>query len=474
MGDAARSSRLERTALLVVMVSCFLTPFTSSSINLAIPSMGTELDTNATMMSWVVTAHMLGSATFLLPFGRLADITGRKRIFVAGTALFALASLLCALARSAESLVAFRVFQGIAASMTFGTANAMLISIYPPERRGKVLGLTTAATYIGLSVGPVLGGLMNQRLGWRSIFYLGVVLAALIVIGTLAFLRGEWTGAKGERFDLGGSILYSMGIALLFYSLSSISSDVSSRYRLVIGFLLMVAFVRYETRLEHPLIHVELFSKNIAFAFSNLAAMINYSATAALSFVLSLHLQLVSKLSSERAGLILLVQPAIMAALSPVTGALSDRIEPRVLASTGMGLTTVGLFFFVFLGKDTPLWLIAANLALIGLGFSLFSSPNTNAVMRAVEKRYYGIASSSLATMRNAGQTVSMAIVTLLMAMYLGDVNLADAPADSLVKTSRVAFLVFGVICAGGIFASMARGNINTEKDRSTGSDSSH
>jgi len=460
----------ERAALIAVMATSFMVPFIASAINLALPSLGAEFHCSALLLSWVVTSYILASAAFLLPFGRLADIIGRRKVFIAGVSLFSLFSLLCGLSGSVYFLIVCRSLQGIASAMVFGTAMAILSSVYPPHRRGKVLGFSVASTYTGLSLGPVLGGWMNHNMGWRSIFYLIAVLSLMVPIYAKARLKGEWAGAEGEKFDLAGSFLYVLGLVAFLYGMSSIASSVWSRYITILGLALIILFVRYELGQIHPLIEMRLFVQNIGFALSNLAAMINYSATFALTFLMSLFLQLILGYSSQAAGMVLLSQPLVMALFSPLAGTLSDRMEPRLVATTGMALSAFGLLGFVLLSANTPVGLIVANLALIGLGFALFSSPNTNAVMATVPPRLYGIASSTLGTMRLVGQALSMALVTLLMAIYIGNAKLSDIHPDVLMKSIHTAFILFALLCFMGVFASMARGKIN-ENRKQTGQD---
>ena len=453
---------LKRYTLIVAATASFLTPFMGSSTNLALPAIGRQFGANAYMLSWVATSYILASAAFLLPFGRLADIVGRKKIFLAGIISFGLSSLVCGMAWSIETLIAFRVLQGIGSAMIFGTGMAILTSVFPPQERGKVLGINVATVYIGLALGPVLGGVMNRHLGWQSIFYLSALLAAFVMALTLARLKGEWAGARGEKFDYVGAVLYVTGLVSLMYGFSSVQSSVWGKYILLLGLLVLLIFSRYETSWQQPLMNLRLFSRNITFAFSNLAALINYSATFAVGFLLSLHLQVVLGYDSQTAGLILLSQPVIMAAISPFAGRLSDRVEPRVVASWGMTLTTLGLLVFCFISRSTPIWLLVINQALLGSGFALFSSPNSNAVMGSVEKKFYGVASSTLGTMRLVGQAFSMAIVTLIMALYVGRAELTAANAGQFLNSARISFVIFTVICFGGIFASLARGNVRS------------
>ncbi|MDO7786904.1 MFS transporter [Desulforamulus aquiferis] len=442
------------------MMASFLTPFMGSAINLAIPSIGETFDTGTFMLSWIVSSYILASAAFLVPFGRLADIIGRKKVFISGIAIFAFSSGLCGLMGSVELMIFFRLLQGVGSAMIFGTGMAILTSVYPPQERGKVLGINVATVYVGLSLGPVLGGTLNHQFGWRSIFFLSAIIALVVLVMAVSKLKGEWAGAKGEKFDLVGSALYSVGLIAFLYGVSSITNVEWARYILVFGLIIFVMFIRYEMKIKEPILNLALFSKNVTFAFSNLAALINYSATFAVGFLLSVYLQVIKGYDSQMAGLILLSQPILMALLSPFAGKLSDHVEPRKVASWGMILTTVGLFFLCFINGHTDLWIIIINLSLLGVGFALFSSPNSNAVMASVEKRYYGVASSTLGTMRLTGQAVSMAIVTMILALYAGHVDLSPAYADLILRGTRISFIVFTIICFGGIFASLARGNV--------------
>lgn len=460
-----QNASLRKHTLISAIMASFLTPFMGSAVNLAIPNIGLEFNAGATLLSWTVSSYLLITAALLLPFGRLADMVGRKKVFVTGLAIFTLGSLLCALAWSIETLIIFRLVQGVGGSMIFGTSMAILTSVFPPQERGKVLGYNLAAVYTGLSLGPVLGGVLNHQLGWRSIYYFIVLLGAAAFVITSTKLKGEWLGAEGERFDTAGTVLYIVGLVAVLYGFSTIATSIWARYILVLGMIVMVLFVRHESRERNPILNMKLF-KNIGFAFSNLAALINYSATFAVGFLLSLHLQVVMGINSQSAGLILLAQPVIMAVLSPFTGRLSDRVEPRVVASWGMGLTTLGLFVLVFISRSTPVWLIILNLALLGTGFALFSSPNSNAVMGSVEKRFYGVASSTLGTMRLIGQAVSMAVATLFIDLYVGTAGLSPAYADQIVASVKVSFMVFAVTCLFGIYASLARGKIDTGAER--------
>ena len=448
-----------RSALLVSTVSSFLTPFMGSSVLIALPTIGREFGVDAIVLGWVATSFILAAAVFLLPFGRLADIRGRKRVFVWGVALFTVASLLCGLAPSVRLLIAFRALQGIGSTMMFGTGTAILTSVYPVGERGWVLGVNVAAVYLGLSLGPPLGGQLTWHLGWRSIF-LACVPAGLVVLGLIRWrLQGEWAGACGERFDGGGACLSGLGIVLLVSGLST-ASGARSVGLVLLAALAFAAFVRWEYRTPSPMLDMRLFRRNPVFVFSNLAALIHYSATFGVSFLLSLYLQDLRGLGPQAAGLVLLCQPALMATCSPFAGRLSDRAEPRTVASVGMAMTAAALAIFAFLGPETSMALIALNLALLGVGFSLFSSPNTNAVMGSVHRRAYGVASATLGTMRLTGNLLSMATSTLVLAIFLGRQQVTPALHAGFLQGVRAAFAIFAVLCVLGVFASLARGKV--------------
>jgi EmrB/QacA subfamily drug resistance transporter len=401
----------------------------------------------------------LSSATLLVPFGRIADIYGRKKIFTCGIVILTLSSLLSGMAKSATMLISCRVFQGFGGAMLAGTAVALLTTVFPPNERGKVLGINVAATYLGLSLGPVLGGILTQRLGWRSIFFLGAILGLAVIGVVLWKLKGEWAGAKGEKFDFAGSVIYSLGLAALVYGFTLLPA--MSGVGLIIGGIIgLSAFTRWEMRTRSPVLDISLFKNSKTFTFSNVAALINYSATFAITFLISLYLQYVKGFNPESAGLILVAMPAMQAIFSPLAGRLSDRIEPRLIASAGMALTTIGLIIFIFLSAETPLGLIIGNLLLIGFGFALFSSPNTNAVMSSAPKTAYGVASATLATMRQVGMVLSMGIAMLMFALYIGRVQITPEYYPLFQQSMKTAFIIFAALCFGGIFASLARGKV--------------
>jgi EmrB/QacA subfamily drug resistance transporter len=448
-----------RAALLVTTVGAFITPFMGSSIAIGLPSIGDELQMDAILLGWVSTTYLLAAVMFLVPIGRIADIYGRKKIFTYGMLTYTIASALSATSTSAAMLISFRILQGIGGAMIFSTAVAILTSVFPPQDRGRVLGINVAAVYIGLSLGPFAGGLLTQYLGWRAIFWANVPLGLMVIALIFWKLKGEWAEARGEKFDVAGSIMYSLMLLAIMYGFTMLP-DIIGVVLILAGAAGFVAFIRWEMKVKSPVLDIGLFKNNTVFALSNVAALINYSATFAVGFLLSLYLQYVKGLSPQNAGLVLVAAPVVQAIFSPFAGRLSDKIEPRIVASAGMGLTVIGLIFFIFLGKATSLWFIIAGLMILGLGFALFSSPNTNAVMSSVDRKSYGVASATLSTMRQIGMTFSMGMVMLIFGIYIGRVQITPEYHAAFISSVNVVFIISAVLCFGGIFASLARGKL--------------
>lgn len=454
---------LRRAVITVVVITAFITTFTGSALNLSIPDIGSQFGASAGRMGWLVSGYTLSVAAFSVPFGRLADITSRRNVLIAGIALFVACCIAALLSGSMAMLLISRVMQGVGAAMIFSTNTAVLISAFPGEQRGRALGYSLASTYVGLSAGPVIGGALNHNFGWRSIFVfigiLGVVALAAALMKLPAEKRTEphAPGAGRRSFDAAGNVIYMISIFLLMYGLSEAGNGAVYIAVAAAGAAVGIIFVSHEMKSADPVVDIRLFRENKGYAFSNLSAMLNYGATFAISYLISIYLQVVMGYSSQTAGLIMIFQPLIMALLSPVAGRLSDRFSPFRMSSLGMALCAAGTFMFIFTGLQTHLVFIIAALVVTGLGFAMFSSPNTNAVMSCVEKEDYGVASSILATMRSIGHTFSMVIVTITVTVLASDMALADVPADVLIKVIRVSFIVFTAICIAGVFISLKR-----------------
>lgn len=453
------SSTEKGIVLLIAVLAGFLTPFDGAAVNIALPSIASEFHMDVISLTWVSTAYLLAAALFLVPFGKIADIYGRKKVFLYGIGIFAAASLAMTMVPSTNLMIAIRIIQGLGSGMIFGTTVAILSSVFPPGERGKALGIYITSVYFGLSLGPFLGGVLTQYIGWRSIFFVNVPIGIACILLVSWKLKGDWAECRGERFDLAGSVIYGIAIVAVMYGLS-VATEGAGFTLLAVGIVAGIIFVLYERKVAFPVLDMKLFTGNRVFAFSNLAALINYSATFAVTFLLSLDLQYTKGFTPEHAGLILIVQPAMQAIVSPLAGKLSDRMEPGRVASAGMALTAAGLFLLVFLTETTSLWYLIICLIVLGAGFGLFSSPNTNAIMSAVEKRNYGVASGMVGTMRLLGQMLSMGVAMLLFAVIIGPVEITPAYYPQFMASLHVGFILFAVLCTVGIFFSLVRGNM--------------
>ncbi len=453
------STDIRRCALVIATLTSFLPPFMASSINIALPAIGEEFSMDAILLGWIATSYLLSAAVFMVPFGKLADIYGMKKVFFLGLFIFTGSSLVAFFAPSSMILIASRVLQGFGSAMIFGTGTAILVSVFPLQERGKILGINAASVYLGLSLGPFLGGLLTEYFGWRSLFLVNVPLGLIPLALGLWKLKGEWAGAREDRFDLAGSVIYSLMLVAVMFGFSLLPAWQGAAL-VLLGTMTFLLLIRWESRVASPVLDVRLFKKNRVYAYSNLAALISYSATFAITFLLSLYLQYIKGLAPDQAGLIMLAQPAMMAIFSPFTGKLSDRIEPRLVATAGMALTFVAVLAFVSLNGETSLFFIVACLITLGLGLALFTSPNTNAIMSSVEPRHYGVGSATLGTMRLVGQVSSMSFVMMIFSLYLGKVEITPQYYPQFLSSVKVAFAVFSVLCILGIFASLARGKL--------------
>jgi len=457
------TKELKRSVLLIAAFSAYITPFMGAAVNLALPSIGEELNASAKQLNWVVTIYLLATAVFMLPFGRLGDILGRKKIFIWGLILFTLTTICIVFTGNIYSFLAFRAGQGISSAMIFGTSMAIITSVFPPGERGRAIGINITAVYTGLFTGPFLGGLLTEYFGWRSIFIFLIPLSAVAAYLAYRKIKTEWSEAKGEKLDIPGTVLLGGGLVLTILGFSRIPGT-AGILLIAAGLIMIISFLLYERKAVYPLLDIKLLLSNKVFSFSNLAAMIHYAATSAIVFFMSLYLQYLKGLDARTAGLIIMAQPVMMTLFSIPAGKLSDKINPGHIASAGIGMTALGLFALTFLEQSSSLAYIIAVLAFNGLGYALFSTPNSNAIMSSVQKKHLGVASGMLGTMRMIGQTMSLGIAMMLIALNLGDETINPENYDRLLKTIQTGLVIFALICIPGIFASLARNKKLNEK----------
>jgi EmrB/QacA subfamily drug resistance transporter len=454
---------LKRSVTVVAAFAAFLTPFMGAAVNLALPTIGKEFNINAINLNWVVSSYILSTAIFLLPFGRLADIAGRKKIFFYGILIFTISSFLFIFVRSFSLLIILRVVQGIGSAMVFGTSLAIITSVFPPGERGRAMGINVTAVYIGLSGGPFLGGMLTRFLGWRSIFLALVPLGIMSLLLIAWKMKGEWAESRGEKFDWKGSFVYGLSLMMLMFGFSKLP-DFPGIIMVASGIAVFIIFLLFERKTDNPVLHFSIITGNRVFAFSSLAAFIHYSATSAIGFFMSLYLQYLKGIDPDKAGLVMISQPVTMALFSSLAGRLSDRYNPGVIASAGMALTALAIILMCFINAFTPVSIIVLLLVTIGLGFAFFSSPNTNAIMSSVEKKNLGLASGIVGTMRMTGQMMSMGISMLLFALFLGKEVINPSNYREFLLSMKTGLVISALLCIVGVFASLARTPVNNKK----------
>ncbi|HBG58662.1 MFS transporter [Proteiniphilum sp. UBA1028] len=456
--------REDLSVLLVVAITSFMGTFLISAVNIALPTIERDFSLSAIELSWIITSFILGTALFMLPAGTWGDRNDNRRLFQWGLLLFTLSSLLCYFAPDGYWLIAGRFVQGAGAAFTGTTGQAILVATFPATRRGQVLGISVSSVYAGLALGPLAGGILTIHTGWRSLFLIATIFGLFTTLISLRYMRkNEEKARPAGKGDHIGTILFMAGLSALVYGSSRIPS--LPGWAMMGGALLMLLlFLRVERNALHPLLDIRLFTHNRLFTYSSLSALINYTATFAIVFFLSLYLQKIQGLSPRDAGAVIVAQPLMMALFSPVVGRLSDKIQPRYFATLGMAMCSSGLAMLAFLSPGTSIGWIVAILIWVGIGFALFSSPNMNTIMSSVKRPQYGQASGIAASMRVFGQIISMSIITFLFSINFGSSSVEAAPDPVFMHVMQWGFLIFALIGLPGIYFSFNRGNVKQRK----------
>ena len=455
---ADTSSKSYRNRILfTACISSSLVPFMGSSLNLALPQIARDFSMNGIEQSWVLTAYLISTAILQVPFGRLADIWGKRNIFITGLCIFAVTTILSGFAYSGSTLIFLRALQGIGSAMIFCTNTAIVTSVFPSKERGMAMGINVTAVYISIAAGPSIGGIITQNFGWEYVFFITAVISLIALTSAFILMKEKWAESKGEPFDIKGSIIYGLAIMSLIYGLT-ILPGIAGFALITLSGLLLWLFVRHESKEAFPVFNISLITRNRTFRMSSAAALINYAATFPIGFLVSLYLQEIKGLNAQSAGMILIVQPIIQSALSPFAGKLSDKIQPRYIASSGMAIITITLLAIAcFITPDSSLILLMVMLGMLGIGFAAFSSPNTNAIMSSVEKKDYSMASATNGTVRLVGQAFSMGITTMIISLVIGNQAITPEVSAGLMSVIHIAFIIFAVLCAFGVYTSIVR-----------------
>lgn len=438
----------------MVMLNSVGTAMMLTGVNVALPSIARELELDAVVLTWIPMSYLMAVTACVLSFGRLADMYGRKKIYLVGTLGVIVTSIFTALSDSATGLILGRLCQGVSAAMLYATNVAVISSVVPPEKRGAVIGYTVSAIYLGLALGPLLAGWLVEYVSWRWTFVLHVPLALVVLYIGVFRIDRDWTADDSGGFDKVGAFVYGVAITALMLGVSSFSSYVDAAL-IFLGLSGLIFFFKYELRHPHPVFDVSLLYTNTLFAMACLASLIMYTTTFGNVVLVSLYLQYIKNISPATVGLILIFQPVVMTIVAPIAGRLSDKFSPRLLALVGMSITGASHAILASININSSVYLVVFCLILNGVGFGLFSSPNANAMMGAIGTKNYGRAGSAIAVMRVVGQMSSMAIVALVFGLLIGPRALDAAVFPQLNTAIQICFMVGACLCCLFIITSI-------------------
>lgn len=458
MPQTVTSSAHRWLVFAVTAVGTFMATLDSSIVNVAMPTLASVMSASVDLAQWVVTAYLLAITSLLLPFGRLGDMLGRRRIYALGFFVFTIGSILCGIANEIYMLIAARVVQAIGASMLMANGPAIITLTFPAEGRGRALGINGTVVALGSMTGPALGGLLVGAFGWESVFFVNIPVGLAGAAFAWRLLKDEPARQK-ELFDVYGAGIFALAMTslLLVVSLGHVRGWFS--FEIMAGFLVSIIafwiFIRHERKTEFPMLDLSLFDRWL-FLAGSLSGMLSFMAGFSNVFLLPFFLDGVLGLSPRQIGLLLTPFPLLMALTAPISGRLSERMNPAVLTTAGLLITTLGLWLQAGLTEQSSLLRIAAGQAVLGFGNGIFQSPNNNSVMSSVPRSKVGIAGGVNALVRNLGMVLGVGIaVTVFESIRLG----LSFPNDreALIAGYRAALLVGSGFSLMGIAFSVSR-----------------
>lgn len=438
--------------LIVAGLATFFSAFITTSITVALPTIATQFQINAIVQTWIATIFLLSVAICSAPFGKISGKLGLKKFLILGVSIIIISCLGAAVSTSAEILLLFRAIQGIGSAMISVSTIALISQSMPFEERGKAIGINISCVYIGLTLGPVVGGIVTQNVGWQGMFLIVIPLLIIDLIICHLKIDQEWKMGEKDPFDYVGTVLYGIGILLAIYGFTTINT-LTGIILTIFGLVILGIFARYELKQKTPVFEVRLF-KNTKFSSATLAALISYLATFVVTYIITYHLQYIKGMDPQTSGIILIVTSGLMALIAPFSGKLSDKINPQKLATIGMIFVALSLAILSFLNADTPLYVVIIAMILEGIGLGLFTSPNTNSIMSSVPRKFTSIASATVATARVIGQTLSLGILTILFAIIMGSVQILPHTYHNLILSSQIAFMISTILCIIAILLS--------------------
>ena len=455
-GNHCDSAHL-KTIIGALWAGNLFSPLLAASVIATLPAMGRDLQATAVQLSLVLSIYALSQVVFNILGGRFGDLWGRRRILLTGIGLLCLLSVGMGFAPNIEFFLGMRFFQGMAAAMISSCVTAIAISMSPVPKRGQIMGTLASAVYLGLTLGPLIGGGVATLFGWRWQFF-GIVLPGVLVLALLRhFIKQEWREARGETFDLPGACLLLLGLGLITLGASGPGINRILLWLLPFGVLVMAAFFRRQWRIQYPILDIRMFAQAKGMGAGLVAMFINYGSTMGLIFFFSLYLQQVRGLTPFHAGLFMVLQSVVQMIFSPVGGRLGDKLGAELISATGMVICGVAIFGLTFLGLETPLILLIGCQILLGVGIGFFSPSNMVSTLRNVQARHLAVASGLMGSMRTMGALFSQVLTSIIVGHYLGSSAVGPDNMDSFLKAMHIAMLCFSAINLCGVFVGLGR-----------------
>lgn len=447
----------KRIVLLACCLSGFVTPLITTMMNLSLVSIGEEFSVGSHELGYINSAFLLSSVAFMVPLSKLADIAGKKRMYTAGLVVILIACILACFSPSFWWVVGCRVLMGAGAAASTGMSITLITDVFGPEHRGGAIGAQTMCVYVGLAIGPPIGGALNDILGWHLIFVV-VMPLAIAAIALMSTFKHEFRPCEGQDFDNKGAILYAIGMFLTFFGVINMP-EAWAFVSLAAGIVFIAGFAMWQLRIPNYLMNMRLFKTRI-FTGSCIAAFLNYAASYSVSYFLALYLQSIGALSAMEAGGLMLIQAAVQSLLTVCFGKISDNIsDKRILPTAGMCVTAVGVSMFLLYGMEMNMPLVVATMVVVGAGIGMFSSPNTSVIMGSVRREETSEASATVSVMRQTGMTTSMGVAMAIITLVMGGADrLVEANYQAFLDAMHYSFAVCVAMCLIGVLASLLRG----------------
>jgi EmrB/QacA subfamily drug resistance transporter len=447
--------------LAAVAFGLFMIMLDNTVVNVALPSMARDLGVGLSELEWIVTGYALTFASLMLTGGKLADLLGRRLVFVAGLVIFTGSSLACGLAESGDFLIGARVVQGVGAALMNPATLSIIAATFPPHQRGMAIGIWAGVSALALAIGPLVGGLLTQHLDWSWIFFVNIPVGILAIVASFVLIPESKDESAEQRLDLPGLLTSGIGLFALTYGLIEANAYGWTSGRIVGAFVvatvMLIAFVLLETHQRLPMLDLSLF-RNGTFAGANLAVLLVALAMFGVFFFVSLYMQGILGYSAVQAGAAFLPMTVLIILVAPIAGKTSDRIGSRWLMTTGMLLVAAQLLYFSRLDVDSTFWNLLPGLMVGGVGMALVMTPSAAAAVRALPVDTSGVGSAVLNAFRQVGGSMGIALMGAIMAHQIGSL---EGPAvfsqpERFVDGFSTTLLVAAVIALAGAVVSAA------------------